>query len=129
MNGPLDRVYALVERTLDEDEQPQSVAVDPEDPTVEARSTGYGHGWREARATFRSELTTALIAGMDDPYYIEVRPDWQGIYVAHGRSVMSQLSDDGGAVVSDSLTPIERRIMAARLRAWADHFDATEATS
>jgi hypothetical protein len=129
MGGPVDRVFDALDQTLAADEQPDDIAIDPKDPTVEAKATGYSRGWREGRAELRKQIGHALAGDPSDDFYMSVPPDWQGIYITHGRSLMTRLDDSGSSIVPDTLTTIERRIMAARLRAWADAFDSSEATS
>lgn len=112
----LDRVYDLVASTREEDEKPDAV-LDGSKPD------GYHQGWREARADLRRRLDQAMQVHPGDEIEITVPHEWQGIFVTHGRGIVSQLGDDGGSMVAEGLSSIERRIAVSRLRAWADELE------
>ena len=85
-------------------------------------------GRRAARAEFRARLMDALEIRHGDDLTFALTADFAGVIVGHGNGSATLLRDSGHAQTIPDLPPITRRIMAARLRAWADEFDAEAAS-
>ena len=97
--------------------------------------------WNEALGTFI--ITTddhnpdTTICGMehlvntqelpfDRLFTIRVDPEWQGVMLFNGSGRAFQLHDKNADLSNLTLSKVERVVLSARLRAWADNIEVGE---